>query len=523
MTTVDCDVLIVGSGAAGATLAATLAEHADLSIVLVEKGPYYAADSFNQHELDMMHLLAGSGARATIDGSIPVAGGECVGGGTTVNYALSFDPIPSVWEGWKRDYGLEGFSFDRKASDYDTHGLNMAASLHDVRMRCNVHAPADAEVNDNNRLFLEGCRRNGIHASKFELNMKGCIGCGFCGQGCAYDAKRGTMVTYLQDALQRGVRLIHHCSIDAIAFENTGGELRARGARGTVGPTRPGSRPNSAAPGPVEFRAKIVIVSAGSVESPALLMRSKVPDPFDRIGRRVVLHPSFPIAGVFDQKVTNYRGITGTYYSDHFWSGHGFMFECLFDHPIDAAYALPGFGPAHFALMRQYDHLAGFGTMLVDRSSDDNRVSWSAESGTSIHYTLTDSDKARLRFAAARMVEIMLAAGAKRAILCSHESLTPNGDAVFTEAAESRYCENLAFTPNQTLISSAHVQSSLKMSADPRLGMLNSRGEIYGVRNTIVCDSSAFPTSCGANPMIAIMTMARYQGRRIAAEWRRYA
>jgi choline dehydrogenase-like flavoprotein len=42
------------------------------------------------------------------------------------------------------------------------------------------------------------------------------------------------------------------------------------------------------------------------------------------------------------------------------------------------------------------------------------------------------------------------------------------------------------------------------------------------VRHLIVCDSSAFPDSCGANPMISIMTMARYQGRRIAAELARY-
>ena len=35
--------------------------------------------------------------------------------------------------------------------------------------------------------------------------------------------------------------------------------------------------------------------------------------------------------------------------------------------------------------------------------------------------------------------------------------------------------------------------------------------------------ASSFPTSCGVNPMVAILTLARYQGRRIAAEWARYA
>jgi choline dehydrogenase-like flavoprotein len=523
MNTVTCDVLVIGSGAAGGTLAATIAEKSDLSVVLVEKGPYYDAESFNQRELDMMRLLAQNGARATIDGAIPVAGGECVGGGTTVNYALSFDPILAVWEGWRSRFGVQGFSFAFQASDYGIEGLNLPRSLHDVRARCNVHEPADSEVNDNNRLFLEGCRRAGVSARKFELNMQGCVGCGFCGQGCAYDAKRGTLVTYVPDALQHGVRLIHHCTVDKIVFEKAAGAVRAVGVEATVSPTRAGSRANAVTPGPLSISATLIVVSAGAIESPSLLLRSNAPDPGSRIGRGLVLHPSLPIAGVFNRKLTNYRGITGSYYSDHFYAKHGFMFECLFDQPIDAAFALPGFGTEHFNLMQKYDHLAGFGTMLVDVSSADNRVSWDAENGAVIRYRLTDSDKGRLRFAAARMVEVMLAAGAERAILTSHEPLTPRGDATFMNPNEARYCDKLTFAPNATLVSSAHAQASVKMSEYPQLGSINSRGELHGAANLMVCDSSAFPTSCGANPMIAIMTMARYQGQRIAGEWTRYA
>ena len=523
MMDITCDVLIIGSGAAGATIAATLAENTKLAVVLVEKGPYYGAEFFNQRELDMMALLAQNGARSTVDGAIPVAGGECVGGGTTVNYALAFDPIQAVWDRWRQQYGLKGFSFVESANDYGIEGLNLAATLSDVRKRCNVHAPEDSEVNDNNRLFASGCQRLGVSAKKYELNMQGCIGCGFCGQGCAYDAKRGTMVTYLQDALHAGVRLIHHCSIDRIHFESAGDQLRAVGASGTVAPTKTGSRPNSVQTGDISIGARLVVVSAGAIESPALLQRSRVPDPFNRIGRGLVLHPSLPIAGVFDREIVNYRGITGTYYSDYFYADHGFMLECLFDHPIDAAVALPGFGIEHFNLMRGYSRLTGFGAMLVNTPSDSNRVSWSAASGTpQITYRLSDPDKARLRFAAARMVEIVFASGASEAILTSHEPLTPRGNAIFQSASEAGLCQNLAFAPNETLVSSAHAQASVKMSENPQLAMANSRGEVHGVRGLLVCDSSAFPTSCGANPMIAIMSLARYQGHRVAGEQSRY-
>lgn len=519
-----CDVLVIGSGAAGATLAASLAESAALSVVLLEKGGYYGAEFFNQRELDMKVLLAEEGARTTADGAIPVAGGQCVGGGTTVNYALSFDPIPAVWQSWRDRYGLRGFSFDPGAADYGVSGLNLASAIRDVRSRCNVHAPQDDEVNENNRLFALGCRRLGVTTRKFELNMRGCIGCGYCGQGCSYDAKLGTMLTYVPDALDRGVRLIHSCTVDRIELEKSARGLRAVAALATAGETEPGSKPNGIAPGPIEIEAALIVVSAGAIETPALLQRSGVPDPLGILGRGLILHPSLPIAGLFERTVKNYRGITGCYFSDHYYSKMGFMLECLFDHPIDAAIALPGFGAEHFDLMRNYTKLAGFGAMLVDGVSADNRVIWNAERRQAdIEYALSESDKARLRYAAQRMVEIAFAAGASEAVLTSEEPICGRDGARFRSSAQAPACRNLQFIPNQTLLSSAHAQASIKMSENPALGSIDSRGEVRGVARLIVCDSSAFPTSCGANPMMAVMSMARYQGKRIAAEWKRYA
>jgi len=524
MTAVACDVLIIGSGAAGATLAATLLEQAELHVVLVEKGGYYGAEFFNQRELDMMVLLADRGARSTVDGAMPFVGGQCVGGGTTVNYALSFDPIRSVWERWQRDYGVRGFSFDPAADDYGIDGLNLASCAREVKRRCNVHEPRDEEINQNNRLFRDGCSTLGIAARKFQLNMRGCIGCGFCGQGCAYDAKRGTMLTYLPDALTRGLQLIHHCSVDTLAFETSSGRPRVVGASGTVAATAPGSRSNTVAPGPIVFQARLVIVSDGSIESPALLQRSQHPDPHSRIGRGLIAHPSLPVAAVFDRQIHGERGITGSYYSDHFYAQHGFMLECLFDHPIDAAIAIPGFGATHYERMLNFDRTAGLGVMLVDTPNDDNRVVWDPAAGKpQIVYRLGGDDKARLRVGARKGVEIMFAAGAREVVLSSNEPILPGeADARFTNVSQAGACDRLEFVPNQTLLSSAHCQATVKMSESPSQGVIDSRGESHGVANLIVCDSSAFPTSCGANPMISIMSMARYQGKRIAGERARY-
>jgi|SRR5215208_2461038 NADPH-dependent 2,4-dienoyl-CoA reductase/sulfur reductase-like enzyme len=50
------DVCVIGSGAAGAILAAKLAQ-AGKSVVILEKGGYYDGESMNQREADMLPLL----------------------------------------------------------------------------------------------------------------------------------------------------------------------------------------------------------------------------------------------------------------------------------------------------------------------------------------------------------------------------------------------------------------------------------------------------------------------------------
>jgi choline dehydrogenase-like flavoprotein len=523
MTRLACDVLIIGSGAAGGVLAATLAEQTKKKIVVVEKGGWFGGESFDQREWDMRVLYAEDGRRTTADGAMAVRGGECVGGGTTVNYALCFNPIESIWNGWRRDVGLTGFSFDEHANDYGVTGLNIPSALHEVRTRINVHRAEDDEVNDNNRALERGCTALSIPSKHFELNMRGCVRSGFCGEGCNYGAKQGTLVTYMEDAIARGVQLIHHCDIERIVFEKKRGAMTAVAVNGRVRRTRGLSKPNSVAAGRIEIEAKLIIVAAGAVSTPALLQRSHHPDPHRRIGRGLVTHPSLPVIGIMDHALTNYRGIPGTIYSDAYATSHRIYFETLFGQPVYGSVVIPGIGAEHFDVLRALPRLIGFGAMLLDEVDDNNRVEWNEADGKPrIHYQLSDGDRVRLRFAAQRAVEVMFAAGARSVLLPSSERVGPLPRPKFTTAAEAAYCSDLRFEPHRTTLTSAHAQSTTKMGEDERRTTTNSRGESRAIRNLLICDSSSFPTSCGANPMLSIMTMARYQGRRIAAELARY-
>ncbi|MBM2811373.1 MAG: hypothetical protein HW416_2132, partial [Chloroflexi bacterium] len=409
------------------------------------------------------------------------------------------------------------------ADDYGVRGLNLPSATRDVRRRVNVHAPADKEINDNNLLLAKGCQALGISSKRLELNMRDCLGCGYCAEGCAYDRKQGTMITFIADALARGVQLIHHAAIERIVFKRRGGDMVAIGARGTVRPPHPGSQPNTVPAGALEIQAGIIILCGGAIESPQLLLRSGHPDPYDGLGRGLVLHPSLPIIGLMDDAIVNYRGISGTIFSDHFYESHGFYFECLFGHPLYGSLVFPGIGSEHFDLMLNFPRTAAFGVMLIDSVDPANRVQWDSTHRKSvIRYRLGESDKARLRFAATRAVEVMFAAGAREVLLPSEEPVGPLAAPRFRTPAEASYCSGLRFLPHVTTITSAHCQATVKMGEDPRLGSVNSRGESHFARNLLVCDSSVFPTSCGANPMISIMAMARYQARRLAAELPRH-
>lgn len=68
---------------------------------------------------------------------------------------------------------------------------------------------------------------------------------------------------------------------------------------------------------------------------------------------------------------------------------------------------------------------------------------------------------------------------------------------------------NLKFDQNRTVLTSAHLQGSNKLSMNPDQGVIDPDFRVWGYDNLYVCDSSVFPTSVGANPMQTIYTFAK--------------
>src|SRR5690554_6680080 len=89
-TTLDADVVIVGSGAGGGVSAEILSK-AGLRVVIIEAARLKSTDDFNMDEGEAYRDLYQEGAaRASKDGSMPILQGRAVGGTTVINWTSSF-------------------------------------------------------------------------------------------------------------------------------------------------------------------------------------------------------------------------------------------------------------------------------------------------------------------------------------------------------------------------------------------------------------------------------------------------
>jgi len=107
----DCDVLVIGSGAGGATTAAILAE-AGLDVLVVEEGDWVDQGEVVPFSLEQMDRQYRSGGVTVALGrpSIAYTEGRCAGGGTEVNSGLYRRPGSSTLERWRSGWTVRDFT-----------------------------------------------------------------------------------------------------------------------------------------------------------------------------------------------------------------------------------------------------------------------------------------------------------------------------------------------------------------------------------------------------------------------------
>jgi choline dehydrogenase-like flavoprotein len=483
----ECDVVIVGSGAGGAVVAATLAE-AGLDVVVLEAGQSFNRESYPDDPLEAIASLYRDCGLTIAAGrpQIPIPVGRTVGGTTVVNSGTCFRAPQPVLKDWRNRFGI-GWT-----GELDPH---FAEAEQFLRV-----TPLDPErMGRNGQLAMEGAAALGASGGPISRNAGNCVQCSSCPFGCEIDAKRGMHVSYLPRAVAAGARLRTGAEAKQILIEKGRAQgvrcIRADGTQNHIYGDFESRRP-------YVVRARLAtIVAGGALGTPELLLRSGLGG--RQAGRNLHIHPACWVGARYEEEVRGWDGVMQSYYVDQ-WERQRILLEATFTPLAFGGGWLQGTGRRHQQAMLDFGHIGSIGVHLSDESQ--GRIRLANDGSLRASYKLTTADADRLTFGIARAAEIHFAAGATEVYpnIARVGKLTPNRLAEF---------ESTSFKPSELRLEAFHPMGTARIASENE-GTCAPDGSVHGTRDLYVADASLFPTSVGVNPMMTVIAFAK----QIAAE-----
>ena len=492
-TEMSCDVVIVGSGAGGGTLAAELAE-AGVDVVVLEEGSYFRTEDFGTDATGgARQLYREMGTTMTI-GLPPVLYQEgcTVGGSTVINGGMSWRTPEQILHSWDRDHHLKQIT----AKDLDPW-------FERVERRINV-AYQDPESHSRDNLMLkEGADRQGWNIIPNRRNQVHCAGTNNCAFGCPTGAKRSVLLTYVPRALHFGARLLANVRVAKIMRKGK----RAVGVQGRV------VRMDGTAGPRVTVHAKLVVSSCGAIHTPALLKRSGFRVPSRMIGRNLWLHPNSKVVAVFDEDVRGWEGAHQSFQIREF-DERGVLFAAVNVPPGIVAMTSPAYGDELGDMMKDYNRMLVAGLLVEDPSS--GRVITLPGGKPLPLYALSDNDADTLQWGVCKLCELLFDIGA-RTIFMPFEGVAPLRSPDDLEKLKKR-----TISKSGMEVVTVHLMGTARMGEDRRSSVTNSFGFVHDTDRLMVTDASLFPSPIGVNPAMTIQTLATRNAVHILENRRRY-
>jgi choline dehydrogenase-like flavoprotein len=492
------DLLVVGAGAGGITLAQRLARKG-WKVVILEKGPFWDPDRDWVSDEAGSHGLYWTDKRI-ISGADPIEMGKNnsgVGVGGSMTHFAGYTPRfhPSDFEVRSRD----GVAFDWPISYLD---------LRDSFVRLERELPVAGQdwpwgdphtyphgphpVAGAASVAWRGARRHGIEMRVGPVsitngvfgNRPHCIYRGFCIQGCKVNAKASPLITHLPDAIEHGVEVRADSMAVRIEVEEATGRCTG------VTYVRDGEE---------RFQpADVVAVCGYAIETPRLLLNSTsarfphgLANGNDHVGRYVMVQGATQVAARFPFDLRMYKAPPPEVSSEQFYEtdesrgfARGFSIQTVGPLPIDWAQHVLADGHWGAALreyMRDYNHWTVLGVLCELLPLAENRVTLAAEKDhygipvANFAYSLCDNDKANIAYASNVMQEIWDGADAQDTLKID------------------RY---------------AHLVGGCRMGFTPEDSVVDSTHRAWEVPNLLVADGSVFPTEGAANPALVIMALS---------------
>lgn len=486
-TTLEADVVIVGTGPGGAAVGRAFAQ-AGAKVIWVEEGLSTPRFRPNLAHVNRWHMQEGGAMLSqSADAMMPIAAGRGVGGGSLVNSAICFRTPDAVLDEWTRVLGDDRFSPAHLAPVFD-----------EIEARIEVGITNEAVAGENNRIIVRGAAARGHRGGLVRRNTPRCAGCGLCNVGCPVRGKNSMDLTLIPDGTALGAEVRADTWVDTVLVEGD----RAAGVSGEV------RDPDTRAPvARLTVRARRTFVCAGGIGTPRLLHTAGLAARLGPVGRGLHVHPGNAVLGLCDHRVHMWTGATqGAYFEADDLPG---VLPHTLTAPAEAMLAVIGeVGDANKAAFELLPHLCGCVVMISDHG--EGTVGARADGRAKVSYTFDPHDVDRIKAGMVETARVLLAGGAREVFAPVHGVGRHRDAESFERALADRTIHDFA-------LYASHPMASCRMGADRRTSVIGPTGEAHALPGLFLADSSIFPTSLGVNPQLTTMTLGTAIGRAVAA------
>ncbi len=484
---VECDAVVVGSGAGGAVAALNLAQ-AGMRVVVLEAGPEVKPPDMTRDAPRFLARYFWEGGLRLIGGTTqsPSLQARCLGGSTVSNSAIILKLPAWVRKEWQRETGIDwlGGSALDEAYERVFARLGVAPTPMTVMGRRNLIA----------RDAVEGVA--GIEGEPLPRAVVDCDGCSDCLTGCAGGKKQSVDRSYLPDAELQGAQIYTCSHVERVLTEGA----RAVGVEGRVVDPR-GRR----TVGRFRVRAKTVVLAAGTMHTPVILQRSRI-NPRGRVGATMFCHIGGGIVGIMDEVVDPWVGATqgwGAQSQDIL----GLKYEGLWASPSVLMVRWGDVGLPFLERLHEVKHAAVIavvyrgdvhGSVKANRNGEPRMRLWIPEKNVK-------PVMSGIKIAADALLQV----GARYV----HTGI-PGAVDEMQSAEDTASLLHPRITAKHMVMTLNHTFGSCRMTADDS-GPVDQEGRVRGIEGLYVCDASVFPSPSAVNPQATIMALSDITSRRI--------